>query len=223
MEGVVEEDGVGLAGADPLGEDQPTEEAGYPGALHLQALHLVKAVGEDEEAVRTADVLEQLHGAGDECRVARGALVEVAVEAHGQSGVADAHRAEHMEHALLHECPAVDFLALIALPEVFVVGKVKGIKSLEGGIVSIELIIDEKLFEAFFIVVDGIPQRVVQVEKQGRVVPLVAGHPTSTTRYLLMLQNDFALTISSVRLPSASLTKRYEFSGWLERTVALRA
>ena len=58
MEGVVEKDGVGLAGADPLGEDQSTEEAGYPGALHLQALHLVKAVGEDEEAVRTADVLE---------------------------------------------------------------------------------------------------------------------------------------------------------------------
>ena len=223
MEGVVEKDGVGLAGADPLGEDQPTEEAGYPGALHLQALHLVKAVGEDEEAVRTADVLEQLRGAGDECRVACGALVEVTVEAHGQAGVTDAHRTEHMQHALLQQGSAVDLLVLIALPEAFVIGKVKGIKSLEGGKMSIELIVDKKLFEAFFIVVDGVPQRVVQVDKQGRVAALGAGHPTSTTRYLLMLQNDLALTISSVRLPSASLTKRYEFSGWLERTVALRA
>lgn len=128
-----------------------------------------------------------------------------------------------MQHALLQQGPAIDLLVLIALPEAFVIGKVKGIKSLEGGKVSIELIVDKKLFEAFFIVVDGVPQRVVQVDKQGRVAVLGAGHPTSTTRYLLMLQNDLALTISSVRLPSASLTKRYEFSGWLERTVALRA
>ena len=166
LQGIVENGLMRLLHASIFRKDDPLKERIDAGTGQLARLHLAKAIGKDENAVRGAQIAQQVGRAADQPALGGGALEEIAINVERGLSALDAKRTQNIQEALDDERLAIDLAIPVFGPQVEIVRHIKIVECLKGGIMPIEMIIGIQLFEAFPIVVTGIPKGIVEIKEE---------------------------------------------------------
>ena len=164
-EGMMKDATVRLVAGGVFGEDDTVEVGRETGGSQFAGLHFAETVGEDESPVVAVQVFHQFVSAGERPFLIGRSPEKVAVYGEDIPFVFDTQRAEDIAEPLDDKRVPVDLAVAVLCPEVKVVRHIDRIESLEGGVVSIPMVVGIHLFEAFPVVLGGIQQGIVQINE----------------------------------------------------------